>query len=152
MRVLSPPVLYRMRQRSLQCGNWEVLCSLARRPAEWWVLQEELQAAALQLRFPRWAAGWNADQIRTIGGTQRTGTYLLTGAGLGSMGAAPDAVWVRSVGPEMDCRAELRLLKTLLARRTNLDRPLRSSSGPPDPPGAGVLIVAVGSPLSNARG
>ena len=41
----------------------------------------------------------------------------------------------------MDARAELRLLKTLLARRTNLERPLRSSSGDPDPPGVGVLMT-----------
>lgn len=60
------------------------------------------------------------------------GTYLLTG---GSVGAAaswaaafPEAVCVGSVGPEMEPLAELRLLKTLLARRTNLERPFRSSS------------------------
>lgn len=70
------------------------------------------------------------------------GGGLLAAAALDSAGPTPAAVWVKSVGPDMDFRAELRLLKTLLALRTNLDRPLRSSSGDPDPPGAEVLMMA----------
>lgn len=87
--------------------------------------------------------GGGLDSLEGVhaGGT-RMGTYLLTAAALGRASGAPEAVWVRSVGADIDFRAELRLLKTLLALRTNLDRPLRSSSGPSDPPGAGVLMVA----------
>lgn len=70
-------------------------------------------------------------------------TRLLTGAAVDAAGArpSPEAVWVGSVGLEIDGRAELRLLKTLLARRTSLNRRLRSPSGAPDAAGGGVLIL-----------
>lgn len=76
-------------------------------------------------------------------------SYLVTGAALESAAVAPDDVGGRSEGPEMDARAELRLLKTLLARRTNLDRPLRSSS---DAPGAVGLMTVAKAQMGDASG
>lgn len=64
---------------------------------------------------------------------------------------APGAVWARSVGLEIEPLAELRLRKTLLARRTNFEKPLWSSSGAPDAAGAGVLILTGSGRMQTRR-
>lgn len=99
---------------------------------------------------------WAKLLVRLVAVEKFQRTYLLTGGRTGAAaiceGTIPEGGKVSSAGAETDPLAELRLLKTLLARRTNLDRPLRSSSWPPDPPpGAEVLMVTVFAQVCGAQ-